>query len=63
MFVTDFKFYADWVLEDSNKKKIINTIKRYVDIPQVFDIGVTVIEKNPDDVQEKIMRRYDDLTK
>lgn len=63
IFVTDFKFYEDWVLESSNRKKILNTIKRYVKTPQNFDIGVRVIEKNPDDVQQKIMRRYDDLTK
>lgn len=63
MFVTDFKFYKDWVLENSNRKKIINTIKRYVKTPQNFDIGVKIIEKNPDDIQEKIMRRYDELVK
>lgn len=63
MFVTDFKFYENWVLEASNRKKIMNTIKRYVKTPSTFDIGVNVIEKNPDDIQEKIMRRYDDLVK
>lgn len=63
MFITDFKFYEDWILESSNKKKILNIIKRYVKTPQVFEIGVEVIEKNPDDIQEKIMRRYDDLVK
>lgn len=63
MFVTDFKFYEDWILESSNRRKIINTIKRYVKTPPAFDIGVTVIEKKPDDLQEKIMRRYDDLVK
>lgn len=62
-FVTDFKFYLDWVLENSNKKKIINTITRYVKVPGVFDIGVKVIPKDPDTLQEKIMRRYDDLVK
>lgn len=63
VFVTDFKFYEDWVLETSNRKKILNTIKRYVDTPPVFDIAVRVVEKDPGDLQEKIMRRYDDLTK
>lgn len=63
MFITDFKFYVDWVLEGSNKKKIVNTVRRYVKVPKTFDIGVRVIEKNPDDIQEKIMRRYDDLVK
>lgn len=63
LFVTDFKFYEDWVLDTSNRKKIINTIVRYVNTPKVFDIGVKVIEKTPEDIQEKIMRRYDDLVK
>jgi DEAD/DEAH box helicase domain-containing protein len=62
-FITDFKFYEDWVLESSNRKKIINTVRRYVKVPANFDIGVNVMEKNPDDIQEKIMRRYDDLVK
>jgi DEAD/DEAH box helicase domain-containing protein len=63
MFVTDFRFYEDWILQNSNKKKIMNTIRRYVKVPQVFDIGVRVIDKEPQDIQEKIMRRYDDLVK
>jgi hypothetical protein len=62
-FITDFKFYEDWVLESNNRKKIINTVRRYVKVPANFDIGVNVVEKNPDDIQEKIMRRYDDLVK
>ncbi|HBM76168.1 MAG TPA: hypothetical protein DD429_11550, partial [Clostridiaceae bacterium] len=63
IFVTDFKFYERWVLENSNRKKILNTINRYVKTPPTFDIGVKVIEKQPDDIREKIMRRYDDLVK
>lgn len=63
LFVTDFKFYESWILDDSNRKKIINTIKRYVKTPQDFDIGVSIIEKTPSNIQEKIMRRYDDLIK
>lgn len=63
IFITDIKFYEDWVLESSNRRKILNTIKRYVKTPSTFDIGVRVIEKQPDDIQEKIMRRYDDLVK
>ncbi|MDI6619273.1 MAG: DEAD/DEAH box helicase [Clostridiales bacterium] len=63
LFVTDFKFYEDWVLEKNNKMRIMNTVSRYVDVPPTFDIGVKVIEKIPDDIREKIMRRYDDLTK
>lgn len=63
LLVTDFKFYRDWVLESSNRKRIIGTIKRYVKVGPAFDIGVRIIEKTPDDIQDKIMRRYDDLVK
>ena len=62
-FVTDFDFYKDWILEDTNKKKLINTIKRYVKVPNSFDIGVRIIEKDSNDMQYKIMRRYDELVK
>ncbi len=62
-FVTDFDFYKDWILEDTNKRKLINTIKRYVKVPNSFDIGVRIIEKDSNDMQYKIMRRYDELVK
>ncbi|KPU44239.1 ATP-dependent RNA helicase DbpA [Oxobacter pfennigii] len=61
--VTDFKFYEEWVMEGSNKKKILNTIKRYVKTPSSFEIGVKLIDKEPADIKDKIMRRYDDLIK
>lgn len=61
--ITDFKFYEEWILDPSNKRKLVNTIKRHVDVPSGFDIDVRVIEKTPADIAEKIMRRYDDLVK
>jgi hypothetical protein len=61
--VTDFKFYEEWILDPANKRKLVNTIKRYVEVPAGFDISVKVLSKTPDDIGEKIMRRYDELTK
>ena len=46
-----------------NKRRLINTVKRYVEVPASFDISVRVIGKTPDDIGEKLMRRYDDLKK
>jgi hypothetical protein len=48
-------------LDPSNKRKLVNTIKRYVEVPAGFDISVKVLSKIPVDISEKIMRRYDDL--
>lgn len=61
--ITDFKFYEEWILDPSNKRKLMNTIKRYVEVPEGFDISVKVLDKTPADIAEKIMRRYDDLVK
>ena len=56
-------FYKEWILETENKSKMENIIKRYVNVPEKFKIDVE-IEKNSDaDKSNKIMRRYDDLTK
>ncbi len=62
-FVTDFMFYEEWILNTANKKKLMNIIKRYVEVPAGFDISVKTIEKKPFDIKDKIMRRYDDLIK
>lgn len=63
VFMTDFKFYEDWMLDSSNKNRLINVIKRYVEAPKGFDIAVKTIGNGNCDVKEKLMRRYDDLVK
>ena len=62
IFHTDYKFYEDWMLDSSNKNRLINVIKRYIEVPKGFDIAVKTIG-NGNDIKEKIMRRYDDLVK
>ena len=63
IFHTDYGFYEDWILETSNKNRLINVIKRYVEVPKGFDIAVKTKSKVGNDTKEKIMRRYDDLVK
>ncbi len=62
-FITDFKFYEEWILDTANKKKLINILKRYIEVPEGFEISVKTIDKTPADIKDKLMRRYDDLTK
>lgn len=54
-------FYREWIMETSNKQKMENIIKRYVNVPEKFKIDVEV--KENDSKMDKILRRYDDLTK
>lgn len=63
VFMTDFKFYEDWMLDSSNKNRLINVIKRYVEAPKGFDIAVKTIGNSNSDIKEKLMRRYDELVK
>jgi DEAD/DEAH box helicase domain-containing protein len=60
---TDYKFYEDWILDSSNKTRLVNVIKRVVEVPKGFDIAVKTKGKVSNDLKEKIMRRYDDLIK
>lgn len=54
-------FYREWIMESVNKIKIENIIKRYVNAPEKFKIDVEINEG--DSKLDKILRRYDDLTK
>lgn len=54
-------FYREWIMESVNKLKIENIIRRYVNVPEKFKIDVEIMEG--DSKLDKILRRYDDLTK
>lgn len=54
-------FYREWIMDSVNKLKIENIIKRYVFVPEKFKIDVEIEEG--DSKLDKILRRYDDLTK
>jgi DEAD/DEAH box helicase domain-containing protein len=55
------QFYKEWIMETANRHKIENVIKFYVNVPEKFKIDVDVSEG--ESKMDKIMRRYDDLTK
>lgn len=54
-------FYRQWIMETQNKDGIEMIIKRYVKVPEKFSIDVDALEDI--DKMDKILRRYDDLTK
>jgi DEAD/DEAH box helicase domain-containing protein len=54
-------FYKEWIMETQNKAKMENIIRRYVNLPNNFSIDVEVDIK--DSKIDKILRRYDDLTR
>ena len=56
-------FYKQWIMETLNKQRIENIIKRYVDIPEKFAIDVNADDEDEKNKMDKLMRRYDDLTK
>lgn len=60
-FKTKGSFFKDWIMDSVNKDKIENIIKRYVNVPKGFKIDV--MSDSSLDIMDKIMRRYDDLTK
>lgn len=56
-------FYKEWIMETENKSKIENIIRRYVNVPDKFRIDVDIEAAGDNDKLNKLMRRYDDLTK
>jgi DEAD/DEAH box helicase domain-containing protein len=54
-------FYREWIMETANRKRMENVIRRYVKVPEKFRIDVNVLEQ--DSKLDKLLRRYDDLTK
>lgn len=61
IFNVNSPFFREWVLDTLNKLKIENIIRRHVEVPETFSIDVNVI--NHDNKIDKIIRRYDDLTR
>lgn len=61
IFIVKSTFYKEWIMDTLNKAKIENIIQRYVDVGDNFTIDVEV--KDYESKIDKILRRYDDLTK
>lgn len=57
----DSSFYADWIMDEANKTRLINSISRYVEVPDQFNILAEAGEENAGEKESKILRRYKDL--
>lgn len=57
-------FYREWVMEESNKKSIINIISFHTDAPVGIELRVRLEETDEDrkNIKNKLQRRYEDLT-
>jgi DEAD/DEAH box helicase domain-containing protein len=56
-------FYKEWVMEESNKKSLINIISFYTDSPAKIELRIRVenIDNDKKDIKNKLQRRYEDL--
>ncbi|MDS0525408.1 DEAD/DEAH box helicase [Clostridium sp. SHJSY1] len=60
--VLNSTFYKEWVMEESNKKSLINIFSFYTDAPVRIEIRVRVeAEEDRRDVKSKLQRRYENL--
>ena len=64
ILVLNNAFYREWVMEESNKKSIINIISFHTDAPMGIELSVRLEEIDEDrkNVKSKLQRRYEDLT-
>ena len=56
-------FYKEWVMEESNKKSIINIISFNTDAPAGIELRIRLEETDDErkNVENKLQRRYKDL--
>ncbi len=56
-------FYKEWVMEESNKKSIINIISFHTDAPVGIELRIRIEETDIDreNIKNKLQRRYKDL--
>lgn len=57
----DSSFYVDWIMDEANKTRLINSISYYVEVPAQFDILAESGEENMGEKESKILRRFKDL--
>lgn len=60
---TEQPFYVNWVMEEANRKSLVNMIRFYTDAPAGVGIEVKVKEIREDskEIQKKLQKRYQDL--
>lgn len=61
--VTNNAFYKEWIMEENNKRSLINIISFYTEAPTGIDLK-TKLDKKDDgrtDVKNKLQKRYENL--
>lgn len=63
ILVTNNAFYKEWIMEETNKRSLINIISFYTDAPMGIELKIRLEEKddNRADVKNKLQRRYKNL--
>lgn len=63
--VLDNAFYKEWVMEETNKKSLMNIISFYTDAASGIELKVRLEKAEDDskDVKNKLERRYENLVK
>jgi len=56
-------FYKEWVMEENNKRSIINIIKFYTEAPAGIELKTRNADKEAGkpDIKNKLQKRYKDL--
>ncbi|MBT9776070.1 DEAD/DEAH box helicase [Clostridium sp. MCC353] len=64
VLVLSSPFYKEWILEETNRKSLLNIIGFYSDAPGNLRLEVRVEEdgKDRNDVKDKLVKRYENLT-
>ncbi|MFL0249825.1 DEAD/DEAH box helicase [Clostridium neuense] len=56
-------FYKEWVMEENNKRSIINIIYFHTDAPEKIELRIRIEEAEEDrnNIRDKLQKRYEDL--
>jgi DEAD/DEAH box helicase domain-containing protein len=63
ILVTSNAFYKEWIMEENNKRSLINIISFYTEGPLVIDLKIRLdnIDSDRKDVKNKLQKRYENL--
>ncbi|MBE5962278.1 MAG: DEAD/DEAH box helicase [Lachnospiraceae bacterium] len=61
---TNHPFYRQWIMEESNKKSLLNIFRFYTEAPAdlTLQIGIDGPQDSRSDIREKLQKRYENLT-
>ncbi|BBF41393.1 ATP-dependent RNA helicase [Lachnospiraceae bacterium KM106-2] len=61
--ILDNPFYKEWVMEEDNRKSIINIIRFYTEAPAVIrlDVSLENLSEERREIRDKLQRRYENL--